>query len=182
LVGALVVVLLLPCRLLSVEAEPDGVLDGLVVPPAALVPALPRAVAPAEVVSLSDVVLDCSCLSFFAALLFFWPLCLPLSARVVSLRGVVVDVVVSSLVVAPAAAPVSPRARSPAVARSEVLVPEPRLPETLSLEPALVLAPAFAPVEPWVVLLCAAASWLNDTASAPEISNGNNLRICSLQF
>ena len=124
--------LLLPCRLLSVEAEPDGVLDGLDVPPAALVPALPPAVAPAEVVSLSDLVLDCSCLSFFAALLFFWPLCLPLSARVVSLRGVV-DVVVSSLVVAPAAAPVSPRARSPAVARSEVLVPEPRLPETLSV-------------------------------------------------
>src|SRR5207245_2398710 len=42
---------------------------------------------------------------------------------------------------------------------------------------APVLAPAFAPGEPCVAVLCAAAHWLNDTASTPEISTGNNLRI-----
>src|SRR5207237_4268666 len=76
----------------------------------------------------------------------------------------------------------------------------PRLPETVSLEPVLAPAPAFAPVlapaltpapdlsvltsaptfapaEPWAWVPCAAASWLNDTASTPEIITGNNLRI-----
>ena len=140
--------------------------------PAALVLAPPLAVAPAEVVSLSDLVLDCCSMLF----LFFFS----------ALRLLLFVLGLSTSVLAPAAAPVSP------FARSVVAPAAPRLPEVVSLEPVLApaptpapapdlsvltSAPTFAPAEPCVVVLCAAANWLKDTASTPEISTGNNLRI-----
>src|SRR4051794_28281298 len=125
------------------------------VPPAA---ALPEAesllvLAPAAVVSLSDLVLDCSILR-----LFFLSLLLALF-----------DFGVSALVDAPAAA-----LRS-ALVSVEVLAPAPAVPG-LALTSAFVLASVFGVV----VVLWAAASWLNETASRPEKRAGKNLRISVL--
>src|SRR5437763_15658842 len=119
--------------------------DGLEAPPAAPVLAPPLAVAPAEVVSLSDLVLDCCSMLF----LFFFS----------ALRLLLFVLGLSTSVLAPAAAPVSP------FARSVVAPAAPRLPEVVSLEPVLAptpapapdlsvltSAPTFAPAEPCVVV------------------------------
>src|SRR3712207_7491321 len=52
-----------------------------------------------------------------------------------------------------------------------------RRPPRSTLFPYTTLFRSPVPAGPWMPTLCAAASWLKDTASIPDSTTGNNLRI-----
>jgi len=142
---------------------PDELVLGALEPPAALAPVLGALLVlgvldpPAAL----DFLLDFDVAPELASLSFFLPLAAPLCLPLFMCSRPCASVVTFGFAVAPAAAPVFAPALAP----------------DLSL---FTSAPTFAPAEPWVVVLCAAAIWLNDTAKKPEIRTGNNLRIVVL--
>src|SRR5690349_1342643 len=158
------------------------------VPPAAApVLVLPLAVAPAAVVSLSDLVLDCSCVSFL--LFAFAPLCFALPVWVRALSSV--EALVLSVGAAAPRAPDLPSAVVPVLA---LPVAEPELmpvSERVVVSPAPVVpvvefarsvgaaAPRAPDLASLALVLCAAANWLNDTASTLETNSGKSLRMNS---
>src|SRR5689334_3751050 len=117
---------------------PDELVLGALEPPAALAPVLGELLVLGVLGVLDppaalDFLLDFDVAPELASLSFFLPLAAPLCLPLF---------LVVSPVVAPAAAPVFAPALAP----------------DLSL---FTSAPTFAPAEPWVVVLCAAAIWLN---------------------